>query len=291
MSAAVTITNTQTAPFSLLLPVYAGDTAAQLSAALESCLVQQTLKPAEIIVVQDGPVPPAITAVLEQWRASLSPVPLRVLQIAQNKGLANALNYGLQHCGYEVVARMDADDISLPERFAKQWQRFNDGQLDVLGTAMEEFADDSLQTVSLRMAPAGAARIRQHAITHSPFNHPTVMYRKATVLEHGGYREMGSMEDYWLFVRLIAAGAKVDNLREPLLRYRAGRGVYRRRGGMETAATELRLQREMLRIGFITPAQFIRNCVMKTVYRLLPVRIKQVLFKRFIAPGLPGDKK
>lgn len=279
-----------TAPFSLLLPVYVGNTVPQLQAALESCLLTQTLLPAEVVIVQDGQVAPELQNLLAKWQ-NTSPVPLRVIKLSHNQGLAAALNRGLAECSYEIVARMDADDICFPTRFAAQWELFNAQNLDLLGAGMSEFIHSTDQVIIKRVPPVGLQRICEHAVTHSPFNHPTVMYKKSVVLELGGYTPMGSMEDYWLFVRLLAAGVNANNIPEPLVYYRADSGVYRRRGGLKNALTELKMQRAMLEISFITPAQFVRNCVMKTVYRLLPARVKKVLFAKFIAGGLPGDKK
>ena len=72
--------------------------------------------------------------------------------------------------------------------------------------------------------------------------------------------------------------------------YRVGSGAFERRGGLEEARTEWRLQRAMLRIGFITRGQYVRNVVVKGAYRLMPAGVKRVLFRRFIGGGLPGDK-
>jgi hypothetical protein len=136
----------------------------------------------------------------------------------------------------------------------------------------------------------GAQRIRDHARTHNPFNHPTMMYRVEALDRVGRYQAFGKMEDYWLGIRIIDSGARVENIAEPLLAYRVGAGAFARRGGWSEARTEWRLQRELLRMGFVTPAQYVRNVVMKGVYRLLPAGVKRVLFRGLIGGGLPGDR-
>lgn len=276
------------ADFSLLLPVYAGDDPAFLRLAFESSVGGQTLRPAEAVIVQDGPVPAALAAELERIERR-SPIPVVIVRLPENLGLTEALNAGLEACAHPVVARMDADDVSLPERFARQWELMQRGY-DLVGTGMVEFESDPEQPSARRIPPVGSARIRDHARTHNPFNHPTMMYRVAALDRVGRYRPLGKMEDYWLGVRLIDSGARVENLAEPLLAYRVGSGAFARRGGWNEARTEWRLQREMLRIGFITRGQYLRNVVMKGAYRLMPAGVKRVLFRGLIGGGLPGDR-
>ena len=275
------------APFSLLLPVYRNDDATHFWQALLSSTVEQNLGPQQVVIVQDGPVGDDIAAMITRARTEL-PMAVDVVVNERNLGLAEALNRGLEACRFDVVARMDADDISLPRRFSRQWLLIEKGY-DLVGTGMIEFDDDHTVTGARRVPPVGAERIRAHARTHNPVNHPTMMYRKSAVLGVGGYEPFGSMEDYWLVVRMLQRGARLENIADPLVAYRVG-GVYERRGGVEQAKTELALQRKLLEIGFISRFEYVRNVVMKGVYRLLPPGVKRVLFTRFIGGGLRGDR-
>ncbi|WP_125099923.1 glycosyltransferase [Leucobacter chromiireducens] len=277
-----------TAEFSLLLPVYAGDDAEFLRLAFESSVDRQTLRPAEAVIVQDGPVPAALAEELIRIESE-SPIPVVRVTLPENRGLTEALNRGLDACAYPVVARMDADDVSQPERFARQWALIEDG-LDLVGTGMAEFERDPDQISSVRTPPVGAERIRAHARTHNPFNHPTMMYRVAALDRVGRYQPFGKMEDYWLGIRLIDSGARTENIAEPLLRYRVGAGAFARRGGWAEARTEWRLQGELRRMGFISRGEYLRNVVMKGAYRLLPAGLKRVLFRGLVSGGLPGDR-
>lgn len=291
--------------FALLLPVYRGDRADHFERALNSSTFGQTLMPAQVIIVQDGPLSPELHTRLERLReeASLLPYTLTHIVFPENRGLAEALNAGIAASEHEVIARMDADDLSFPTRFEKQWKLLARGY-DLIGSAMLEFsqeqgtsreknyqlnANDLVHENVLRLPPAGE-RIREHARTHTPFNHPTMMYRKSVIEKVGGYLPFGTMEDYWLAVRLLQAGARTENSLEPLLAYRVSEGAYHRRGGFAQFFTELALQTKLLRMRFITPVQFARNIVMKGVYRLLPARIRRALFRRFIAGGLKNDR-
>lgn len=277
-----------TAEFSLLLPVYAGDSAEFLRLAFESSVDHQTLRPAEAVIVQDGPVPQALADELARIEKA-SPVRVVRVTLPENRGLTEALNRGLDACSYPVVARMDADDVSMPERFARQWALIETG-LDLVGTGMAEFERDPEQISSVRTPPVGAERIRAHARTHNPFNHPTMMYRVAALDRIGRYQSFGKMEDYWLGIRLIDSGAQVENIPEPLLRYRVGAGAFARRGGWTEARTEWRLQGELRKMGFISRGEYLRNVVMKGAYRLLPAGLKRLLFRGLVSGGLPGDR-
>ncbi|CAG7617135.1 glycosyltransferase [Leucobacter soli] len=274
--------------FSLLLPVYAKDRPEFLRLAFESSVQGQTLRPAAAVIVQDGPVPSELAVELRRL-VETSPIPVEIVALPENRGLTEALNAGLAACRTEVVARMDADDVSTPERFARQWELIQQGY-DLVGTGMTEFEEDPATPAAVRVPPVGAERIRAHARTHNPFNHPTMMYRAAAVEGVGGYQRFGKMEDYWLGVRMIAGGARVENIAEPLLRYRVGAGAFARRGGWTEARTEWRLQGELRRMGFVTTGQYLRNVVVKGAYRLMPAWAKRILFRRFVAGGLPADK-
>ncbi|MBH0008733.1 glycosyltransferase [Salinibacterium sp. SWN1162] len=269
--------------FSLLLPVYSGDQSAFLERAFRSCLDDQTLQPAEVVVVQDGPISAELSATMMQLIAS-SPVPTKLLVLEKNRGLARALDAGLAECSFDVVARMDADDVSLPTRFEKQRAAIAGG-LDLVGTAMFEFADDDGSVIGKRIPPQGQEEIARYSRFHDPFNHPTVMYRRSAVAAAGGYIDVGLMEDYWLFARMIDAGARVENLQEALLMYRVSAGAYTRRGGLGQLKAELRLQREFRKLGFTTPLQNVRNVIVRGGYRLVPVAIRRIAYRRFIARG------
>lgn len=281
----------KTAAFSLLISVYHRDNSDHLLRALRSCVEFQTLLPAQIVLVKDGPLPLELERAIKDFSDEHRSTPLKIVALSRNQGLAAALNAGLGEVTQPFAARMDADDVCLPDRFERQWRLIQERDLDLVGAGMIEFNSDDTVTGAVRLPPVTQQRIRAHARTHNPFNHPTMMYRVAAVQAVGGYQEMGSMEDYWLVVRLLAGDARVDNIVDPLVKYRVGAGSYKRRGGLAVLFTEWRLQREMLRINFITLPEFVRNCLVKGAYRLLPAGFKKVLFAKFIAGGLPGDKE
>ena len=267
-------------PFSVLLPVYRGDRADFLRRSLASVTVEQTLPPDEVLIVRDGPVPGELDDVLAAARrGELSGgVPVRVLELAENAGLALALDAGLEHVAHEVVARQDADDISVPERFATQLPLLAAGY-DLIGSAIREFSEETDTGGVVRRQPADPERIRRAMTLRDPFNHPSVVYRASAVRAAGGYEPLDLMEDYWLFARMIRDGVRATNVPDVLVRYRVGAGAYARRGGGRLLHSELALQARMHRAGITTTAQYVRNIAVRAGYRLVPTGVRRTAYR------------
>jgi glycosyltransferase involved in cell wall biosynthesis len=268
--------------FALLMTVYAGDRPDHLRTAFTSAVMEQTRRPAQVVLVQDGPISPELSACLEELRAQ-SPVEVTFLALERNNGLGPALDAGLALSRHDVVARMDADDIAFPHRFETQMALIEQGA-DLVGAGLVEFGRDLDDVVGHRTPPVDPEAIARYARMHDPFNHPTVVYRRSAVLAAGGYGDVPLMEDYWLFVRMIAGGARVANVAEPLVYYRVGEGAYERRGGLRLLRSELRLQAELLRHGFTSRPQYIRNVVIRGGYRLVPTWLRRPVYQRVVAP-------
>lgn len=267
--------------FSLLLPTYHADDPEHLRRAFRSAVDDQTMRPTEVVLVRDGVVPAALAAVIEELVAT-SPVPVKRVDLEKNVGLGHALDAGLAACSFEVVARMDADDVSLPERFAFQLPLIEAGA-DLVGSSLWEFDTNEDVIVGLRTPPLTEDEIRRWARFADPFNHPTVVYRRSTVQAAGGYRDLPLMEDYWLFARMIQSGARLANVEQPLVKYRVGSGAYARRGGKELLRSELALQRKLLNSGFVTRGQYLRNVAVRGGYRFVPEFVRRTAYRLIIA--------
>jgi hypothetical protein len=263
--------------FSVLLPVYRRDDPEHLRRAVHSVTTEQTLRPAELVIVQDGPVGGRLAAEIDDLARTVG-VPVRRVALERNVGLARALEAGLAQCRFDVVARMDADDVSRPERFALQLPHVARG-VDVVGSAIQEFDDDELHPGVVRTPPLSDADIRRAARIRSPFNHPSVVFRRAAVAAAGGYEDLPLLEDYWLFARMLATGATALNVPQPLVLYRVGEGAYARRGGRAILRAELDLQRRLRRIGFTSLPQALRNVAVRGVYRLVPEAARRRLYR------------
>jgi glycosyltransferase involved in cell wall biosynthesis len=266
---------------SLLLPVWAGDRSDYLAEAFRSTVEDQTRRPDQVVIVRDGPVSPALEAAIAEVVAA-SPVPVDVVALERNVGLGPALDAGLDACEHDVVARMDADDVSLPHRFAVQMPIIESG-FDLVGSGMLEFGASSDDVVGARTPPTETDDILRRARFADPFNHPTVVFRRKLVQAVGGYTDFALMEDYLLWAKMIVAGARVANVAEPLVKYRVGAGAYARRGGLRQLRAELAVQRRFLALGFTTRRQFLRNIAVRGGYRLVPERIRRMAYRKVIA--------
>jgi glycosyltransferase involved in cell wall biosynthesis len=287
-------------PFSLLIPVYDGDRPDYLRRAFRSAVGDQTVRPNQVIIVRDGPVREELAACLEELRRS-SPVPVTFVPLERNSGLGPALDQGLAASQFDVVARMDADDVAMPHRFEVELPLI--AGADIVGAGLLEFVSDTDDIVGQRVPPTGPDKIQRYARLHDPFNHPTVVYRRSAVLAAGGYGDLPLMEDYALFARMLSNGVRAVNVTEPLVYYRVGATAFKRRGGAGLLRSELRLQREFRRYGFTTLAEYLRNVLVRGGYRLIPWWARRAVYRPVVAllskrpgrspgpppgPGVPG---
>ncbi len=275
-------------PFSLLISTYAGDRPEFLREAFVSTVVEQTRPPAQVVLVQDGPVGAELGAEIDRLKAE-SPVEVVHVVMPENRGLGPALDAGLRASDHEVVARMDADDVSRPDRFEKQLPVIEAGA-DIVGSGLIEFGESTGDVVGRRTPPTHADEIRRVIRFRDPFNHPTVVYRRSAVLAAGGYADLRLMEDYLLFTRMVAGGARPANLPDPLVYYRVGDGAYARRGGMGLLRSELALQRRFRGLGLTTRRQYLRNVAVRGGYRLVPEGVRKVAYRRLLANRTGGAR-
>lgn len=265
-------------PFSLLMSVYAREDAVLLSTALESVLVNQTIKPAEIVLIEDGPLTKQLEEVLDHYRI-LFPKWISV-KLAHNSGLGVALNEGMKRCSYDLVARMDSDDISMPERFEKQWNYMEQHpELDVLGCSVAEFEDDPSKPSYLRVCPKNIDKVIKF---RSPLNHPTVFFKKKAVLEAGGYQHCLLMEDYFLWVRMYANGSQLSSISEPLYLFRMTNQTQKRRGGGIYANSEKKIQKALLEKKIISYPLYIRNMIIRVGGRYMPAKLRTLIYHIFL---------
>jgi len=263
----------------VLLPVYAGTPPDQLDLALCS-ISTQTLAPAEVVVVEDGPLSDDHRRVLDRWTQVLSLKPVR---ITRPRGLGHALQLGLEACTQPWVARADADDICLSHRLALQRQIVADDSADVVGSAMLE-ADETLRyAIGLRAVHPRHAEIQQRMARGNPMNHPTVLMRRGAAMSSGGYRNtvLGA-EDYLLWARLMVAGARFCNVSEPLVISRSGTEHIRRRLGRRALIEEVKLQRQLHRCGLIGRPRSWMNMFTRGLFHLLPVPLANLAYRRLL---------
>ncbi|MRT94803.1 glycosyltransferase [Ancylomarina sp. 16SWW S1-10-2] len=266
--------------FSVLLSVYHKESPANFKLALESVWEHQELKPSEIILVKDGP----LTADLENVISGFDDdMPLRIIELKENVGLGKALNIGLDNCSFELVARMDTDDICESDRFKEQVNFMSQhGQVDVLGSWIKEFDSDSGEIYAARALPERHKDLLVFSKKRNPISHPSVMFRKSKVIEAGGYQHFYLYEDYFLWVRMLQNGCIFHNLPMFLLKFRSGKNMIKRRRGYTYLISELNFQRFLLKSKFISLVQYIKNCLIRIVVRLLPGNLILFLYSCFL---------
>ena len=214
--------------YSVLMSVYAKDKSDYLITAIESML-KQTIKPEQFVIVQDGTVGDEIQNILKHYETKY-PSLFTIVRLKENGGLANALNHGLQECRNELVARMDADDISLPERCEKELKKFEENpELVICGCNIDEFYKTPGNVKTSRVVPSDYKSILKFMRLRQPFNHATVIYKRSKVVETGGYIPLRRKEDFDLFSRMLVNGNYALNIDESLYLCRANEENYARR--------------------------------------------------------------
>ncbi|WP_028907743.1 glycosyltransferase [Xylanibacter ruminicola] len=268
--------------FSVCTSIYKNDRPDFVSVALDSMLVNQSVKPSEIVLVQDGPVPDELQQVLEVYE-SRYPEVMNVIRLEKNGGLGNALKLGVENAKYDICARMDSDDICLPNRFEKQLAYLETHpECDIVGAQMTEFIDTPENIVGRREVPLSNEEIYEFMKSRCALNHVTVMFRKASVLKVGNYQDWFWNEDYYLWVRMMMAGCKFANIPDVAVNVRSGADQYARRGGKKYFDSEIGIKKLMLKEGLITRYQFIVNYIERFIIQLmLPNSVRGWVFRTF----------
>jgi glycosyltransferase involved in cell wall biosynthesis len=265
---------------SALLSVHAGLDPQHLSRALES-LVGQSRPVDEVVLVEDGPLTTTHHDVLESLAGTSSVV--RVV-LPANGGAGAANQAGLLRCSGTWVLKVDGDDISRPERLERQLAHVAESGLDVVGSAMWEFRDTEDNVVSVRTPPLTHEEIARRMRWNNPMNHPTTLYRRDLAVEVGGYAaDLRYMQDYDLFARMLAHGARFANLADPLVLFRAGDAVFGRRRSGVMRRCEWQLQRNLREYRLIGPARRYLNFVIRQGARSLPPGLMRRLHRRLFS--------
>lgn len=271
-------------PFSVAMSVYKNDNPEWFDVALKS-VIEQTVKPNEIVLVVDGPISDNLKDIINKYEdiCKNSNIYFNVIYLEQNQGLGNALRIALENCNNEIVARMDSDDISAPNRFEQQLKIMSkNSAVDIVGGDISEFIGDENNIVAKRKVPILDKEIKEYLKTRCPFNHMTVMYKRSAVLKCGNYIDLFYNEDYWLWIRMVENNCIMANTGTVLVNARVGEDMYKRRGGKQYFNSEIFLQKYMLKNGIINLPTFVLNSSKRFVVQmLLPNATREWVFKTF----------
>lgn len=261
--------------FSVLMSLYHAEKPAFLQECLHS-LQAQTHPADEIIIVFDGDVSPELNAVVQNFQAALN---IKIVRLPENVGLGKALNIGLTHCYHEIIFRMDTDDIADPNRFALQHDYLTaHPEIGLLGAQIAEFDVQPEHTNATRMVPLSHSQIIEFSKKRNPFNHMTVVYRKSAVEQAGSYQHHVFMEDYHLWLRMLAQGVQAANLPDTLVWARTGTAMIARRRGWRYVRSEWQLCRLKYRLRVQSAPTALYYFVLRSLPRLLPNACLQKIY-------------
>lgn len=266
--------------YSVLMSVYRKEKPEYLKESIISML-NQTIKPDEIVLVKDGPLTAELDAVIDKFKSSNL---IKVVPLDQNVGLGKALNIGLEKCKNELIARMDTDDISINNRCEKQLELFlKNDNLSVVGTAIAEFIGDPENVVAYKDVKTSHKDILNNIKFRNPINHPSVMFKKNDVLSVGNYKHWNLNEDYYLWLRMAHQGFLFQNINESLVKMRITDETYLRRGGWDYFVNQKNLFDYMLNNKIINVFEYTYNNSIRLITRvLIPNRMRKFLYLKIL---------
>lgn len=270
-----------TIQFSVLISIYKREKAEYLKQALQS-VINQTLKPTEILIVKDGLLTKELDECIEDFQKQ-HPKLFKILAFKENRGLGLALRDGVKACKYEYIARMDSDDISKPNRFEKQFNYIQKHpETAMLGTWITEFSKDENNPDTVTKLPCTHQEIIKFAKRRNPFRHVTVIFKKTAVIQSGNYRDFLWLEDYDLFVRILQKGYIAANIPECLVNVRADKNMFVRRGGWRYLKQDYKFQKQLLKTKYIGKIDFIINITIRSIVRIIPNKLRSYLYKKVL---------
>ncbi len=267
--------------FSVLMSVYYKEKPEYLKQSIDSVL-NQTCKPTEIVLVKDGPLTESLEDVLKK-ADSENPGLFHFVPLSENVGLGKALARGVKECSYELIARMDTDDIAVPDRFERQLKEFElNPNLDICGSHIKEFESDIKHPTGARMVPIEDSDIKEYQKRRDAFNHMTVMYKKSKVLAAGNYQHALLMEDSLLWVNMIMAGANCKNINDYLVLARADSSMIERRGGFSYFLKYRKGRKCIKETGYISNYDYYYTLLVQLVVALIPKKLRKIVFRKLL---------
>lgn len=218
----------------VIMSLYKNDVVEYVRLSVESIL-NQTYRDLDLYLQYDGPIKPEVDAYL----SGIKDERVHIQRRAENKGLAQSLNDLLgivMPMGYEYIARMDADDISMPDRFEKQMAYFAEHpEMECLGTWAIEITSKGEEYFKKQMPETHEGCLEQFR-KRDPMIHPTVMFRRSYIEKAGVYAlDTFFGEDTMMWAQGFAAGCKMGNVPEYLFRFRLDDNFFDRRRGWKYA--------------------------------------------------------
>lgn len=270
----------KTMNFTVCMSVYKNDKPEYFLLAIRS-IIQQTVIPSEIVLVVDGPIPDSMEKAIDIIK--LEYPNLVIVRFIDNRGHAAARQAGLDNATNELVAVMDSDDIALPDRFEKQLKFMEkNSDVDIVGGQIDEFINQIQNIVGRRIVPCSDSDIKTYMKSRCPMNLVTILAKKSSIQQVGGYIDWYCEEDYYLWIRMALAGCCFANISDTLVNVRVGEEMYQRRGGWRYFKSEARLQRYMWKQGVIGLGRYFYNVAIRFAVQVaMPNSVRGWVFRIF----------
>lgn len=266
---------------SVLMSLYIKEKPEYARSCFES-LIGQTVLADEWVIVEDGPLTSQMYELLDEYE-NRYPNLIKRVKCHQNQGLGVALRTGLPECTYDLIARMDTDDIARNDRFMKQLLEFEKNpDLDICGSNIDEFEETPEKIIARRNVPTEHDEIVRYQKRRDAFNHMTVMFKKKAVLDAGNYQPCPLMEDTYLWARMIQNGAICKNIDEPLVYVRIGKDMFGRRGGWQYYKKYKQGRKQVLSTGFINYREYYETILAQLIVAMMPVKLRGFIFKKIL---------
>lgn len=264
--------------YSILMSVYYKEKPEFLRESINSML-NQTVKAEEFVIVKDGPLTDELNEVLNEYECKNKNL-FKIVSLEKNVGLGPALAIGLNHCKNELIARMDSDDYSRNDRCEKQLKLFeNDPELEIVGSYGVEFEKEITNKIAVHTVPIASNDIHKFMKRRCALIHPTLMYKKSSILKCGSYRDVRLYEDYDMLMRLIIENkAKGYNIPEELYFVRISNDFFERRGGLSYMKTVVSFKWKQFRKGYMTLVDFIISAGGQGIVCLLPNKLRKRIY-------------
>ena len=263
--------------YSVLMSVYIKEKAENLEESVLSML-NQSVRPSDFVIICDGPLTKDLDDYIDQVSIK-HPDLFQVIRLQENQGLGNALKIGIEKCKFDIIARMDSDDIALPKRCEVQLDAMIKHNADIVSASVSEFDSQTGEIYATKRVPETHEEVLKYVKRGNPFNHPCTVLRRSAVQHAGGYQPFYLLEDYFLWIRMLSNGAIGYNVPDTLLQMRAGRHMYERRGGWQYFLSNIKLQKELLQRRMIGPLRYFINICKRFVSQvLLPGRVRSFAY-------------
>lgn len=264
--------------YSVLMSVYNKENPNFLRISIES-IIAQTTPTNDFVIVCDGQLSNELNLVLEEFKTKYPEI-INVTGYEENQGLGYALDFGLKKCKNEIILRADSDDFSKPNRAEIQLKRFIEDGVDISSCDIDLFDDDPYKPIGSRRLPLTEKEIRKFARTRSPFNHPSIIFKKSKVIEAGGYQTLLFKEDYYLWIRMLQKDVKCNNLSEHLVSMRINNNTFFKRRNKVVYKSSKWLNRYMRKTKFISFGTYLKNYIIYFFRQHLPSKISATIVRK-----------